>query len=113
MTTSTLINTIQVPSFSPTGPRPSPLPARFSEGWHHTERYGDVFVTPGGSAWLVQQSGDQLINVTVTPEPSDIIKTPAIARVKHAQAMRRYRKTRAPITSMPNLPLSEAEGVDK
>ena len=91
--TTTLINTIQVPGTNfITGPRPSPLPARLSEGWHHTERWGEVFVAPGGSAWVVQRSGQRLINVTVPLNHSDIIKTPAIDRVRHAQFMRRYRE---------------------
>lgn len=93
------------------GQHPSPLAARLSEGWHNTEKYGEVFVAPGGSAWIVQQSGQRLINVTVTLKQSDIIKTPAIDRMKHAQAMRRYRNTRVSITQTANLPLSEAEGM--
>ena len=92
--------------------RPSPLVARLSEGWHHTEKYGEVFVAPGGSAWIVQQSGQRLVNVTVTLNQSDIIKTPAIDRVKHAQAMRRYRNTRVSITQTANLPLSEVYGIN-
>jgi len=103
------------------GPRPSPLPSnvddnktqRLPEGWHFTERWGEVFITPGGSAWVVRQNGEHLINGTVTLNPYDITKTPVIDRVKHAQAMRRYRRTRVSITPTPNLPLSEAEGVDK
>ena len=80
---------------------------RHPTGWHHTNKFGDVFVSPDGSAWAVQQSGQRLINVTVRLDPSEISKTTAIERVKHAQMMRRYRKTKVPITQMPNLPLSE------
>ena len=69
--------------------RPLPLASRLSEGWHNTEKYGEVFVARGGSAWIVQQSSQRLINVTVTLNQSDIIKTPAIDRVKHASAERR------------------------
>ena len=71
---------------------------RLIPGWHHTDKFDDIFVSPDGSAWTVQQSGQRLINVKVELEPSDIIKTPAIEKVKHAQAMRRYRKTKVPIT---------------
>ena len=108
MTTSILVNTIQEP-----WPLPSPLPARLSEGWHHTERWGEVFVAPGGSAWVVQQSGQHLINVTVTLNPSDIIKTPAIDRVKHALVERRRYNLALAVRKQSDLPLSEAEGVDK
>jgi hypothetical protein len=107
--TTTLINT-----FQESCPHPLVNPPKLPEGWHHTERWGEVFVTPGGSAWVVQHSNDRLINVTVIINLSDIIKTPAIDRVKHAQAMRHYRKnTKVSITQTANLPLSEAESVDK
>jgi hypothetical protein len=82
-------------------------------GWHLTDKFGDIFVSPDGSAWAVQQSGQRFINVKVNLDPSDIVKTPAMERVKHAQTMRRYRKTKATITSMPNLALSEAEAMNK
>ena len=103
------------------GSRVSPLPSdmdsnkthRLPEGWHHTERWGEIFVAPGGSAWVVQQSGDRLINVTVTLEPSDIIKTPALERRKQAIAKQSYRKRQGKRTQTANFQLSEAEGVDK
>jgi hypothetical protein len=82
---------------------------RPAPGWHHTDKFGDIFVSPDG----IQQSSQRLINVTVKLDQSDIIKTPAIERVKHAQMMRCYRKTRTPITSMPNLALSDAEAMNK
>ena len=93
--------------------RPSPLVARLSEGWHNTEKYGEVFVAPGGSAWVVQQSGEHLVNVMVLVNPSDIIKTPALERRKQAVAKQSYRKRQGKRTQTANLPLSEAEGVDK
>ena len=82
--TTTLINT-----FQESCPHPLVNPPKLPEGWHLTEKYGDVFVAPGGSVWVVQQNGQHLINVTVTLNPSDIIKTPAIDRVKHALVERR------------------------
>ena len=85
---------------------------RLTRGWHLTDKFGDIFVSPDGSAWAVQQSGQRFINVKVNLDPSDIVKTPAMERVKHAQTMRRYRKTKATITSMPNLALSEAEAMN-
>jgi hypothetical protein len=86
---------------------------QLAAGWHLTDKFGDVFVSPDGSVWAVQQSGDRLINVAVKLDSSDIIKTPSIDRVKHAQAVRHYRKTRVTVTRMPDLPLSEAEGMNK
>ena len=65
---------------------------RLAPGWHHTDKFGDIFISPDGSAWIVQQSGDRLTNVMVNLNPTDIIKTAAIDKVKHAQAMRAYRK---------------------
>ena len=93
--------------------RPSPLAARLSEGWHKTEKYGEVFVASGGSAWVVQQSDEHLVNVMVLVNPSDIIKTPALERRKQAVAKQSYRKRQGKWTRTVNLPLSEAEGVDK
>ena len=108
MTTSTLVNTIQE-----LGPLPSPLLARLSEGWHHTERWGEVFVAPGGSAWVIQQNGDRLTSVSVTLDPSDIIKTPLLERRKQAITKQSYRKRQSERTQTANFQLSEAEGVDK
>ena len=81
-------------------------------GWHLTDKFGDIFVSPNGSAWAVQQSGQRFINVKVNLDPSDIVKTPAMERVKHAQTMRCYRKMKASITPKPNLPLSEVYGIN-
>ena len=106
--TTTLINT-----FQESCPHPLVNPPKLPEGWHHTEKYGDVFVAPGGSVWVVQQNGQHLINVTVTLNPSDIIKTPALERRKQAVAKQSYRKRQGKWTRTVNLPLSEAEGVDK
>ena len=37
---------------------------KLSEGWHHTERYGEVFVSPGGIAWVVREvAGGELKSV--------------------------------------------------
>ena len=100
--TTTLINT-----FHKADPRPLPLPVRLSEGWHNTEKYGEVFVAPGGNAWVVQQIGQRLINVTVKLDSSDIIKTPLLERRKQAISKQSYRKRQGKRTSAFNLPLSE------
>jgi hypothetical protein len=98
---------------------PPPLPShvddiktqRLSEGWHFTEKCGEVFVAPGGSAWAVQQSGERVINVMVSLNPSDIIKTPLLERRKQAITKQSYRKRRGKRTQTANLALSEAEDV--
>lgn len=88
---------------------PAPARGNLSEGWHHTERYGDVYVSPGGIAWVVQQVGNELKSVSVSLTPADITKTPAVERMKHIQKERRYRKTRVSVTQSANLPLQQAE----
>lgn len=52
-------------------PAPSAKP---KEGWYSTAVYGEVYVTPGGTAWAVQQKGNRLANVPVKLIPGDIIK---------------------------------------
>lgn len=84
---------------------------RIAEGWHNTEKHGEVFVAHGGRAWVVQRSGQRLINVTVPLNPSDIIKTPLLERRKQAITKQSYRKRQDKRTQMANLPLSEAEGM--
>jgi len=86
---------------------------RPAPGWHLTDKFGDIFVSPNGSAWAVQQSGQHLINVTVKLDPTDIVKTPLLERRKQAIAKQSYRKRQGGRTQGVNLPLSEVEGVDK
>jgi len=106
--TTTLINT-----FKESCPHPLVNPPKLPEGWHHTEKYGDVFVAPGGSAWVVRQNGERLVNVMVSINPADIVKTPLLERRKQAIAKQSYRKRQGGRTQGVNLPLSEVEGVDK
>jgi hypothetical protein len=76
--------------------------SKLPEGWHLTANYGEVFISPGGSAWTVQSANNQLKSIQVNISPSDIINTTAIDRVKHAQQMRGYRKSKLSITSTSN-----------
>ncbi|MFZ1915542.1 MAG: hypothetical protein WAU55_10800 [Dehalococcoidales bacterium] len=86
---------------------------RSNSGWHLSDKYGDVFISPDGSAWAVQQSGQRLINVKVNLNPSDVIKTPLLERRKQAIAKQSYRKGQGRRTSAVNLPLSEVETMGK
>ena len=58
-------------------------------GWHHTDKFGDIFISPDGIAWAVQQSGQRFVNVAIKLDSSDIVQRPAIERVKRALAERR------------------------
>ena len=60
-----------------------------SEGWHLTEKYGDVFVSPSGKVWSVKQIGDKLENVIVEISAEDLIQKPSAERMKHAAAEKR------------------------
>jgi hypothetical protein len=53
---------------------------RLPEGWHNTESYGEVFVSPGGIAWVVQIFDDQLCSVSVPLSKKDIIGKSAVER---------------------------------
>ena len=44
-----------------------------SEGWHRTERFGEVFVAPSGRAWSVKEIGGRLENVIVEISATDIL----------------------------------------
>ena len=47
--------------------------SKLPEGWHFTERYGHVFVSPGGIAWVVQRKGNKLESVSGSLTKDDII----------------------------------------
>ncbi len=76
---------------------------KLPEGWHNTEKYGQVFITPDGSAWTIKSVNNQLQSTQVNISQSDIISTTAIDRTKHNQRMRIYRKSKAPVISPSNL----------
>ena len=68
------------------------------DGWQSTERFSEVFITTDGTAWTVRQVGNELKSVPVSITAQDIVRTPSIDRLKHAQGMRRLRKARVSIT---------------
>ena len=76
---------------------------KLTEGWHNTESYGEVYVSPGGIAWVVQQIGDELASVSVPLAKEDIIREDsATRRIKTEQKKKqpsyiaRYGKQRRP-----------------
>ena len=54
----------------PTAPAPA---GKLPEGWHSTERYGDIFVSPSGRAWGVKIIGTKFENVVVDVRAADFI----------------------------------------
>ena len=86
---------------------------RLREGWHYSERYGEVYVSPGGTAWVVRQIGNELKSVSVPLTPAEIVKTPAIDRLKHAQAVQRSRNRAKGITQPPNFGTSAVRGTNQ
>ncbi len=92
-------------------PRPQPAPTRdkLPEGWHFTERYGEVFVSPGGIAWTIKEVetvtpglGNELKTVSVTVKAKDIVKKPAIEQRKQSILRNQHRKGQVVRTPPPN-----------
>ena len=83
-------------------PLPCPAPTKLPEGWHFTTKYGEVFVSPGGIAYTIQLIDDQLKSIPVKISSAGIIQNLAIDRIKQAQYMRQYRKSKASITPASN-----------
>ncbi len=79
----------------------SSVSTKLPEGWHFTKKYGEVYISPNGTAWTIQLSENQLKSIPVNITSSDIIKSTAIDKVKQAQYMRLYRKSKASITPSP------------
>jgi hypothetical protein len=75
---------------------------KLPEGWHDTSNYGQVFVTPDGSAWKVHIFSYAVMSFKVPVTKDDIMHTSAIDKMKQAQAMRNYRKLKSPNTQKPN-----------
>jgi hypothetical protein len=61
---------------------------KLTEGWHFTEKYGEVYISPDGTAWTVQLIDEQLKSIPVNITSSDIIKSTAIDRIKDAHRKR-------------------------
>jgi hypothetical protein len=69
-----------------------PQTEKLKEGWYNTEKFGEVYVSPGGVGWVVQRQGDKLETVSVKLSKSDIVQKPSSERVKHAMAEKRRYK---------------------
>ena len=82
-----------------------PTSPRLPEGWHSTERYGDVFVSPGGIAWAVQLVGDKFENISVKITHEDITAKLSAERMKHAAAEKRRYNLAKQIRTPPLQPL--------
>jgi hypothetical protein len=83
------------------------------EGWHDTEKYGPVYVTPGGIAWAVQLVGNKFENVSVQLSKDDIIGKTSAEKVKDARRKQVERaKTKAGRTTPSILTASVVEGVN-
>ena len=86
-----------------TGPAPR---GKLSEGWHDTEKYGPIFVSPSGKAWGVQIIGTKLENVIVDVSVRDFIGPSAIEKRKESarKAARRQstqgQRTKPPILTV-------------
>lgn len=88
-----------------------PVKDKLPEGWHYTEKYGEIFVSPGGIAWVVKEMPNhELKSVPVPAKPEDIIKTPATDRVKHAAAERKRYQARLTVRKASNFGTGKAEG---
>ena len=68
------------------------------EGWINTEKYGPVFVSPGGISWSIQRSGTRLDNIAIKLSTGDVIEKSAEAKLKHARAVAQWRKSKVAIT---------------
>lgn len=64
---------------------------KLPEGWHKTEKFGDVYISAAGIAWTTKREGNILKSVQVDISPADIIKNTAADRVKIARRQRKYR----------------------
>jgi hypothetical protein len=79
---------------------------KLPEGWHDTEKYGPVFVSPSGTAWAVQLVGDKFKNVIVDVSPRDFIGQSAIEKRTNAiKRQVRRAKSKVSRTTPPLQPL--------
>jgi len=84
---------VGIESHSEKPPEPVPQAApKLKEGWVNTEKYGDVFISPGGVCWVVQRIGEKLESVAVKLSQSDIIEKSAIER-RHVAILRQAKRS--------------------
>jgi len=88
------------------------------EGWHESEKYGPVYVSPGGKAWTVQIIRDRLENVIVDVSVNDFIGKSAIELRKDAvrkaarRTMTKVSRTTPPILT-PSVGSKDNDGVSE
>ena len=98
----------------PTAPAPA---GKLPEGWHSTERYGDIFVSPSGRAWGVKIIGTKFENVVVDVRAADFIGQSVIERRKEAvrKSVRRQsvqgQRTKPPILTAQRETSTAHEGI--
>ena len=91
----------------------TPVPApKLPEGWHDTEKYGPVFVSPGGIAWAVQLVGSKFENIAVKITKKDITGKPSAERIKHAAAEKRRYNLAKSSRKQPLQPLQQAPAME-
>ena len=56
------------------------------EGWYNTEKYGEVYVSPSGKAWIVNKD---LRSVCIPLEETDITSKTRVEKLKHALIQRK------------------------
>jgi hypothetical protein len=71
----------------------TPPPTKLKEGWVSTEKYAEVYVSPGGIAWVVQRIGNKLESVSVKLPKADITEKSSAERTKNARRLAVWRKS--------------------
>ena len=85
---------ISLPAVGAVSPAAPAKGSKLPEGWVNTEKYGEVFVNPGGIAWTIQRDGDELVSVSVQITKEDITQKPSADRIKRNLSDRQRRKSK-------------------
>jgi hypothetical protein len=86
--------------------------SKLPEGWHFTEKYGDVFVSPGGIAWVVERQGNKLESISVPLTKDDMVKKLSEERTKNARYLKEWRKSKRNLSKPSNLTGGEVKGLN-
>ena len=81
---------------------------KLPEGWVNTEKYGDVYISLGGVAWVVQRIGDELASVAVKITREDIIEKSSAERTKSARYLKEWRKSKGILSKRSILTVGKA-----
>jgi len=81
---------------------------KLPEGWVNTEKYGELYISPGGVAWVVQRIGDKLASVAVKITREDIIEKSSAERTKSARYLKDWRKSKGTLSKRSNLTAGKA-----